>query len=209
MKNSTYIWSTIVCCMTITIIYLGIQYQIANKMKNNIIKVVEEYNTKFIDVAVIENNRAYEFTQSGTLINGNDLVYDENNIQYKLIDVIGDVKFILRYSSFNCNTCIEEQIEKLKCYQDSLKLKNIILLVTYESNRQMGRYLKTNNISYKTYNMSMELAEQIIDIGSPYYFVIEKKNLRINKMFVPQKELSVLTDRYFRSVIFKYFRESL
>lgn len=195
----------ILLLVSIGMIYFATRYYQINGIQKHMINAIEEYSQRLSLLKSSDNNRMHEFTKNGMLINSDMTVSDAQNNIYKLTDILSENNLILRYFENNCNTCIVEQFNLLKTCSDSLKLRNIIILATHENYIQMSRYLKTCHLPYKAFNINNESSLSIEDIGAPYYFVIDKKSMRINDMFVPAKELPDLTIKYLSSVKMKYF----
>ena len=181
----------ILLLVSIGMIYFATRYYQINGIQKHMINAIEEYSQRLSLLKSSDNNRMHEFTKNGMLINSDMTVSDAQNNIYKLTDILSENNLILRYFENNCNTCIVEQFNLLKTCSDSLKLRNIIILATHENYIQMSRYLKTCHLPYKAFNINN--------------FVIDKKSMRINDMFVPAKELPDLTIKYLSSVKMKYF----
>lgn len=204
-KNVNLILYIVSSLSVITVVYLCVRFAGMQKMQNILIEAIDEETTKHSVLSANDNNRTHEFTLNGTLLNEEHVVYDADSRQYKLKDIIRGGKLILTFSGTNCRTCIEAQSETLNAYKDSIGSNNVVVLVDYESDILMGRYIDVYDIKFKTFNISPELRDRIPDIGLPYYFVVNDKDMRINKMLVPLKEAPYITEKYFHSVRLNYF----
>ena len=191
--------------MGIGLIYFAIRCYQLDSMQKQLLKIVDEYSFQLQALGSSDNNRMHEFTQNGKRIDADALVYTADNDSTELSAVLSPITLILRYSETDCDMCVKEQIRTLQTCRDSLQLFNIVFLASYENAIYMRRYLKSYSIDYKVFNLSNELMKQMPDIGAPYYFVLDKKEMRINNMFVPAKERPELTINYLKSVKNKYF----
>lgn len=191
--------------MGIGLIYFAVRCYQLNSMQKQLLRVIDEYSFQLQALGSSDNNRMHEFTQNGKQIDSQLLVYTADNDSTELSAILSPTTLILRYSETDCDMCVKEQIQTLQTCRDSLQLCNIVFLASYENAVYMRRYLKSYSIDYKVYNLSDKLEKQIPDIGAPYYFVLDKRDMRVNDMFVPAKERPDLTINYLRSVKGKYF----
>lgn len=204
MKNKYYI--TVILILSTIILYAYIQYGELNIIKKEIVKEMEKKNNLFVELEIQKINRITELEFNGKLIDHEDEITNTKGEKKKLYDVLGEKKLVLRYSELNCDDCIDKQIKYLNKYADSIGCENIILLTNYNNNHHMQRFRKINRIKFEIYNIGKKLNENIRDINLPYLFIIDRCNMRINNMFVPQKELPDQTEKYFYEVYTKYFK---
>ena len=128
-----------------------------------------------------------------------------DSVKY-LNDIIKDATVVLRYSEFHCNTCIDTMINNLIELSNKIGDKHILLLVSSTSTTYINLFSKSKKLSFKIYRLSPDLEKRLPDINIPYYFVIEKSNMRINSAFVPLKENNKLTKKYMEKIKEHYFK---
>lgn len=128
------------------------------------------------------------------------------NIRGEYIDLLDYVvgnKLIFRYSELNCSTCIDAQIQNLNEFAKLIGVHNILLLTTYQNDIYMQRFRKVNKIKFEILNIDQDSV--LADIGVPYFFILTSKEMRIQSMFIPQKEEPKLTYDYLQLIREKYF----
>jgi hypothetical protein len=155
-----------------------------------------------------QGNRKYEIMFNGRCLATSQKVIKESGDSVPLDQLFRGSKLVFRYSELNCNTCIDKQIDILKKYAAKIGNDNIILFVSSSNSRYRIQFKKVNNIHFPIYELSSDLEKQLPNIDLPYYFIMEKNNLRINSFFIPQKEIHQLTEEYFRGILNKYFSKT-
>jgi hypothetical protein len=113
-------------------------------------------------------------------------------------------KLICRFSEFYCESCVSYAILKIKNRVDSLGKNNILFLGMYENNTSLKILKSQYNIQdMNVYNTGV-LPLPAEKMGFPYYFMLDS-TLRVTDVFVPDKAVPELTDRYLKMVEKKYF----
>ncbi|MDR0680580.1 MAG: hypothetical protein LBG15_01835, partial [Dysgonamonadaceae bacterium] len=113
-------------------------------------------------------------------------------------------KLVCRFSELYCESCVNYAILKIKNRTDSLGKNNILFLGMYENNTSLKILKPQYNIQdmnvYNTGALSLPAEE----MGFPYYFVLDSA-LRVTDVFVPNKIVPELTDRYLKMIRERYF----
>ncbi|MFV0420292.1 MAG: hypothetical protein ACK5KT_16400 [Dysgonomonas sp.] len=191
--------------LVLTIIHLYIQNNNQKLINEQLQEISEDLISEKISLTVHKINREYELLFNGRELSDKLALLDDKNQAVLLKDIVEKKKLIFRYSELHCNTCIDTEISNLKQLADSIGNENIIVFVTPVNQKYIIQFKKLNNIKFAIYKLSEDMEAQIPDIGLPYYFVLESDNFRLNASFVPQKEISELTNRYFNDIRSKYF----
>jgi hypothetical protein len=105
---------------------------------------------------------------------------------------------ILRIHEYDCNTCIDFELENLNKLPANLKNK-ILLLTAFRNQRALKILLNAHKIGNPVINYLGEFPIPIENIGKPYYFLVDQKgnlsNFHISNI---DDKLSILT--YFEDV---------
>jgi hypothetical protein len=149
--------------------------------------------------------REFEVFFNGKKIPLNSMVADDKNNMIYLKDIIKSNSIIFRFSELHCNTCIDFMIENLIKDSIFIGIENIVLLSSSTSPNYVYHFKKAKGIKFPMYKLTPNLEELFMDIDIPYCFVIEKSAMRINSVFVPQKENPELTNKYLQNLIKEYF----
>lgn len=178
----------------------------ANDMfEKYILKSGKELSLLEIQKEAIEERRFNEQKLNGMLINILDSVYDVYGKVHVLKEIIGKRKVVLRFSELNCQTCINEQVRLLVSYSDSIHANNVILLTTFQNIEYMKRFRKITKLKMDIYNLSPSLNRELIDIGIPYFVILDNASSRINNAFVTSGNDEEQTYMYLNHIKRAYF----
>lgn len=182
------------------------KYNTDKKVIDALMKSVEVSFLQNTELRIHKENRLYELEYNGEFLSDSLLLTDINGSKVRLRDIINENKLILRYSELNCQTCVDEQIKNLNIYADSIGIDRILLFTNYETEVYMRRFKKLNKINFSIYNMKIEANKILKDIGLPYMFILSpNKKMRIQYMYIPQKEIPILTSSYLSMMKDKFF----
>lgn len=182
------------------------KYNTDKKVIGALMKSVEVSFLQNTELRMHKENRLYELEYNGDFLSDSLFLTDVNGLKVRLRDIINENKLILRYSELNCQTCIDEQIKNLNIYADSIGVDRILLFTNYETDVYMRRFKKLNKIKFAIYNMKADANKLLKDIGLPYMFVLSpNKKMRVQYMYIPQKEIPILTSSYLNMVKGKFF----
>lgn len=174
------------------------------QINDALLESVRIYINKYTEANMHKEDRLYELEYNGRSLADSLYVTDIDGNRRNIKELINETKLILRYSDLNCHTCIDEQIKNLNKYSDSLGSGRILLFTTYQSAVYMRQFKKANKIKLPIYNLDYNASKKLKDIGTPYMFILSPENLKIQSMYVPQKEIPQLTDNYLKMIIEKY-----
>ncbi|WP_291580762.1 hypothetical protein [Bacteroides sp.] len=210
MRNKVLSMNMKVCVLLLFIVMTNLcwfyKYDTDKKVIDALMKSVEASFLQNAELRMHKENRLYELEYNGDFLSDSLLLTDVNGLKVKLRDVINENKLILRYSELNCQTCVDEQINNLNTYADSIGVDRILLFTNYETDVYMRRFKKLNKIKFAIYNMKTDANKLLKDIGLPYMFVLSpNKKMRVQYMYIPQKEIPLLTSSYLKMVKDKFF----
>ena len=210
MRNKVLSMNMKVCVLLLFIVMTNLcwfyKYDTDKKVIDALMKSVEASFLQNAELRMHKENRLYELEYNGDFLSDSLLLTDVNGLKVKLRDVINENKLILRYSELNCQTCVDEQINNLNTYADSIGVDRILLFTNYETDVYMRRFKKLNKIKFAIYNMKTDANKLLKDIGLPFMFVLSpNKKMRVQYMYIPQKEIPLLTSSYLKMVKDKFF----
>lgn len=175
-----------------------------NKFINTLSNSITTLSTHLHELDLLKEARIYEFNINGREASLKCELLDSHGKTYRLRDILNGNKLILRYTDLNCHTCIEEQIKNLETYIDSIRIKNIAVIVSSDNPIYLNSFKKINKIKFPIYNISKEQNKYFEDIGLPYFFILTLKG-KMTNTFVPYKEMPEFTNNYLHSIYNQYF----
>ncbi|WP_147679217.1 hypothetical protein [Algibacter pacificus] len=158
---------------------------ILNKYKQSIVT----FDEKFINERENENLVLNEETKF--------LDVEENLILAK--DIFKSKKIVLIYSEFNCEECVESEINALLKNKNKLG-KDVFLIAYYQNKRDFyifyKEFQKKGLVDIEMYLLpDSGLNIPAEKLNRPFYFCIDS-TLRITNFFIPHKEIPKLTESY-------------
>lgn len=119
-------------------------------------------------------------------------------------EVFLELNLVLYISSNQCDSCINDAIDKVETYlKKHPEFKYIIISKDFNL-RELKLMQEDRNIHAEIYSLTdIELSFfNKYEVQYPYYFVVNK-NLEVSNIFFPLKSSSILEDRYFKQFRFK------
>lgn len=180
------------------------QYQKTKKMMSDISVLTENIYDYEVKLDISNNNQLIQICNNGKLLNKEMCLFNMFGEKINLHEVVNGNKLILNFSELNCNTCVDEQIEYINEYADLIGVSNVLIFVTCNDYSLVRKLKKMNNLKFELFNLGDSLSNVIRDIGFPYFFVIDE-SMRINSIFIPEKNNKKLTFTYLDSVLKNYY----
>ncbi len=197
MKNKIII---ILIIISVSIIYYSktiidrknfLQKSLKEKLDNEI--KISTLKDKLYYTSIINNNKMLDIT---TLVNFKDTTV-------RLGDVIKPNILIFKFSEFNCNTCVDKQIELITKWKKKSKTNNVLIITKYNNIRDFIIFKRLNSLD----NILILNLKQPLNIGleeDPFFFTINK-TLEVNDFFIPIKEKPNRTLDYLNAISKKHF----
>lgn len=185
-------------------IFVYMQYQKTKKMMSDISVLTENIYDYEVKLDISNNNQLIQICNNGKLLNKEMCLFNMFGEKINLYEVVNGNKLILKFSELNCNTCVDEQIEYINEYADLIGVSNVLIFVTCNDYSLVRKLKKMNNLKFELFNLGDSLSNVIRDIGFPYFFVIDE-SMRINSIFIPEKNNKKLTFTYLDSVLKNYY----
>jgi hypothetical protein len=132
------------------------------------------------------------------------MLTNENGAIAKLKDIIKeDYTLVIRYSTYNCESCVQFQINSLKPFINKLNSNNVIF-ISDENRRNIKMFKEKSGFENPTYFIQGNLIEYIDNRNEPYFFIIDK-SLHTRLLFIPHKESPELTNLYLTTIVGRFF----
>jgi len=116
---------------------------------------------------------------------------------------------IVNFSNSKCFYCIEDILFFINKYKKEINLENVVLLGSFQNQRDHMMFKRGNNINFKIYNIYNQKLELYVETLNHPYIIITDSFLKIKSVFIPAKELPKRTDDYFRFCIKKRLFEEI
>jgi len=177
-----------------------IKFQKQNINDNQTIERLSEINDKYF------NSFQHQFETESSYIDTDVLLIKFNGDIVKLGNLIGGTpKLILRYTEYECQACVIEEIKRLNELSNIIGKNNIIILSSYSNDRDAIIFSKYYKVLPTIYNISNEkLKLNPSKHQRPYLFILDN-DLIIKNLFFPLKELPKLSALYYNAVVTRYF----
>jgi hypothetical protein len=137
-------------------------------------------------------------------IKDNNCKLDYSKLKNNPTEIIGSTfqspVLILRYSAFNCNSCIDFCLSKLEQYFPNYKNdKHLMFIYSNYPKNYKTDFLQTLNLEKENLGLYTE------DANLPFLFVLHKGI--VNHVFVPDGKYPEHYDLYLKEIIKKYFNK--
>ncbi|GAL68875.1 hypothetical protein [Jejuia pallidilutea] len=116
--------------------------------------------------------------------------------------VFPESKLVLYISSNQCDSCINDAIDKVETYLKKHPEFKYVIISKGFSLRELKLMQTDRNINADIYaltNIELSFFNKMDEVHYPYYFVVNK-NLEVSNIFFPIKSSSILEDRYFKQI---------
>jgi hypothetical protein len=205
MKYRKILYLIVLLGLVGTICHLYFQNKKKIFLIEQLVAINKQNSQKNESIRMYKNFREIESTLNGKELSKDLKLLDEKGDAVFLKDIITGNRLVMRYSELNCQTCIDTQLENLNNNINLFGVDNVVLFTTSRNRNYIRQFRKVNRVKFKIYNLSKELERLIPDIDMPYYFLIDEKSMRINCLFIPQKELLEQTNDYIENIKLKFY----
>jgi len=118
------------------------------------------------------------------------------------LDSISRAKtLVIRYSSLNCNSCVDTLMHYARIFADSVPDGRICVFADYENDRDFHLLSRLNKSKVSILQVKDRLLS-LDDKGVPYMFVVNQDK-SVSHLFIPHKEYPNLI-RWYYSVVVPY-----
>ena len=183
---------------------LYLQKRIYSSKLSNLVPVSILEDAESVFQKKQENDAFREFLQfsnSSLEMNTTIMVKQESSV-IPFSDLLeSEYKLFFNFSDINCTTCINQEVENIKAFSDSLGTEKIVLLANYRNERALIIFKRMNNLQNEIYNLNFEqLGLPIENYNLPYYFIANNSGIT-EHVFIPEKERSDLSAKYYEAMI--------
>lgn len=203
--NLKLVLSVIVVLMILNI-YLLFQLQVT---KMSVQSNEKEYNRVLNEEKrsswLMFKNMLFQYQDEGILLDDLKLVPYDSSDPFSISSLVdNDTKLFFRFKETNCIICVNKFMEVLKNIPDSFPIEHLVILCGYENFHEYRVFVTKNNMKMKVFNID-ELPNLIVEeINEPYFFVLNK-NLRIQNIYIPDKNNAENVNRYLSCLKGKYW----
>lgn len=170
-----------------------------NDLRNKIQKVEDAYK---LNIAFIDKIKYFTYLQlksdDSKLLDKIKFSFNDKTITLRDTSKWKQ-KIVLRFTEFNCSTCVDEDITLLIKFIKEIGEENVIIFATFNNLRNLLSFKENHKLRIHIFNID-ELNLPIEQANVPYFFRLDNF-LSISKVFVPQKEIPDLTEIYFNKSI--------
>lgn len=111
---------------------------------------------------------------------------------------------VCRFSQMHCESCVNSSIQILQEWQKSIGKKNVLFLGNHRNNRIFKRTIPLYGIhGMRVYNVA-SLSIPAEELGYPYYFILNR-DLGVSNVFVPDKSVPEITNKYLSSIQRRFY----
>ena len=113
------------------------------------------------------------------------------------LELIRSPKLVFRFSETMCDVCYLMELEMLKNYASAIGIENIVVLTTFERDRDAKLFRDRNHIPYHFFNLPQgAIHADIENFGYPYLFVAMGDTAKY--FFIPEKKAPGMSEEYYK-----------
>lgn len=207
MKKFRFIFYVLIGLLVALNIYIIYQYKQCLKQKNTqaVLSKQTESKTEHKNDLRLEIDNAVN-RSNDLRINNIMCTSSDNNISEIKDLIAADSKLIFDFRNVNCNTCLEDEMIRLRIVGDKIGHNNIIYIAKF--NNQRSQLVFEQKHLVEVYNIDDNvLGLPVENLHTPFVFVVDSSLIAKN-IYVPIKEFFALGNIYYDLVYEKYFNHS-
>ena len=110
-------------------------------------------------------------------------------------------KLVLRFSEFACTTCIDDALNEIKKIKHIIKDSNVLIVTSFSNVRDFEIFKSRFKSNYNFINEYQDFAMVggLENISSPHFFILDN-DLKINSLYVYQKNIKDMNKIYFERI---------
>lgn len=187
----------ILCAILLVLNLLSVYYlHINNQRRITDFKTITETMDGLFRENLFLREDIISIQQGACVLSPQQTLYEESGNSTKLSNItkMKTKYLVLRYSSLSCTPCVDNAIAAIKKFSKENPDINILLLATYQFQKDLKVFKKMNKLFTQVYNVrSLNLPIENRQI--PYLFVLDEE-LQVLNTFIPRKEIPELTEQY-------------
>lgn len=196
MKGKCFIWLLIGVCVGLSSLFVG-----NNRVTDNVDILLDGQCEQKKDLLL--GNMRMSYTYSNRILSDfhlKDLDGNETNFS----SLLGENKKIcFKFSPQNCSSCIDFGMTYLKSILNVIPSDRVIVLASDGSKRELKTLMKAQEMTLPVYCVTSDVFDGFLE-NVPFFFVIDRQ-LCMEELFIPIKEIPEHSDAYFKIISMKYF----
>jgi peroxiredoxin len=152
----------------------------------------------------------YELIQYGHISDGRKVKRDAVLVKWNgksctlgdLLDKQSRVIFNFRY--YNCRTCLDEEISRLRSLQEEIGRHNIVLISAFENKRSHRAFEK--EYGFEVFDLGSQSLGLLADQAGLPYIMVLNDDLVARNIYFTTSEFGTLTDSIHEIIKQRYFR---
>ncbi|MDH7605419.1 MAG: hypothetical protein QHH13_10995 [Melioribacter sp.] len=113
-------------------------------------------------------------------------------------------KLVFRYTSLNCQICVDSEIVRLKDLGEKIGKDKIIIITSYSGIKNFYNFHKINKLyNYNIYFIPIDSKLFPGEDNTPYVFILDTNRV-VKYSFFPNKEFPKYTVIFYR-ILYRYF----
>lgn len=158
-------------------------------------KHFDETNAMSFELFTLKEDMQVCTQNEGLIIDETVKVRNEEQELVLLKDVFQGKTLVVRISQSHCQVCIETVIPMLK----ASGIEDIVILADYTNKRFLKKFKENHEIEYRCFTIENSPRLPIDDLNIPYLYVMDK-NMQVDCLFIPHKEIPEQTERYLKTM---------
>ena len=114
-------------------------------------------------------------------------------------------KICFKFSPKNCSSCVDFGMAYLKSILNVVPLDRVVVLITDNSRRELKTLMKTYEITLPVYSVTDDAFDGFWENENVPFFFVTDRQLRMEELFIPLKEIPEHSEDYIKIICMKYF----
>lgn len=115
-------------------------------------------------------------------------------------------KVIFKFSKYNCNVCIEKEVDRLADLSKKVGKNSIIILSEGHSIRQTLAFVQDRKLDIKVFTVPLGSMDDVMEKENMPFLCVMNKEMTAKEFFIPIKELREYTDAYHQYIYEHYLK---
>lgn len=214
MKNSRHntTYFAIICLVLLIGIFsylifsLNKQYKVEETLTSKLDSIKIEERNSSMAVALLLGNLSMTYNYDN-LVLPNFTVEDMKGNKFDIKELFqkSQYKLVFFFSYLHCETCISSALTEIESMSNDIKSENLIIIGEFANKRAMQAYLANHSLKLPIYFKKDSVKLGILDDENMPFLCMMRKDLKINHILIPIKEvpnqlmtyLKIMKDRYF------------
>lgn len=181
-------------------------FQKNNQLRKAVSVKVNQISSLGMDKDLLLNNMQMQYANNGNQLNDFSLT-DTAGSKLKLSELLDNhYKIIFRFSYLHCSSCVKFELKNIIEIAQKIPKDKIIIIAEYDNKRGFNAFTKAHNVTLPIYFLNEnEHADNILQDENIPYVCLMNKQMKIEHLFIPIKEIPIYSERYYHNIIQRYF----